>query len=210
MKINNIFFKLWLCIFSLISYTSFAEDEKPLKFTPSFHYFQDLSDTYMGGSLINVEFDVKRNWYGMSACYGHFQSQYTFIHQVIVEEANNYKINIPIEEMAIMKSIAISFIITPIKSNRFSVDLQSGICFNTSRWLMIKDVYYSYDLKEEKFTSLTKDYQLIKRNHLGYQVGIDLSFFFTKKAGFEISSRIQSLHNGGSFFFVGGGFCFNL
>jgi|WetSurMetagenome_2_1015567.scaffolds.fasta_scaffold54874_2 hypothetical protein len=201
---------IWFSFFSFASLNSFAEGNNNSKFSTSFHYLQDLSDTFKGGTLLNLEVGVSRKWYGLRCSFGFFQCQSTFIHQVIPEEPINLVIDIPIEELAVMKTLSVSSYLIPVQSKILELDIQLGICYNNSKRLIYKDIYYTYDLNLQKLTSLVKEYMMLKGTRLGYQVGFDVSFFLTKKFGLDISSRIQSLHKGGSFFFVGGGICFKI
>lgn len=169
----------------------------------------DLSDTYGGGSMFSGEYEVTRLWYGASVSFGHFQSQSTFVFKIPLEEKSSV-LEIPFDEMAIMKMGSFSLILIPIQNKRINTELLIGAVLSKSENLCFKSIDYSYNINENIFTYLYKDYQLVKRNHFGYQVGVDVSFYFFKKAGLQLNARIQDLSNGGTFFFVGGGLCFRL
>lgn len=183
--------------------------KNPLRFRSSINYYRDLSDTYGGGGLLSGEIEVSENWYGLAVCFGNFQSQSTFVLRVPIPEINSF-LAIPIDEISIMQIGTISGLIKPINKKWIAADILMGLCLNRSKSLFFKEVEYSYNLYEHKFTRLIKDYQLVKTKHLGYQLGIDISFFVNQKLGFKLSARMQDLNKGGSFFFVGGGFCFDL
>jgi len=188
---------------------SYGQSIDSLSFNVSFNYYRDLSDTYGGGSMFSGEFDVSRSWYGASISFGHFQSRSTFVFKIPVEETSSI-LEIPFDEMAIMKMGSFSFILIPIQNKRINTELLMGAVISKAETLSFKSVDYSYNISENKFTYLYKDYQLVKKRHFGYQVGVDVSFYFLKKAGLQLNARIQDLSNGGTFFFVGGGLCFRL
>jgi hypothetical protein len=175
----------------------------------SLNYYMDLSDTYGGGNLFSGEFTISRSWYGEKMSFGHFQSQSTFLFQFPYEEVGQI-IEIPVPEMSIMKIGAISGFIRPVQKKWITADLIFGAAFGKAQSLYLKEIEYEYSLIENKFTYLNKDYQLAKVNHLGYQVGVDISFYFSKRIGLQLNARIQDLSNGGTFFFVGTGLCFRL
>ncbi len=159
--------------------------------------------------MMTGEFGIYKSWYGGSLSYGHFISQSDFIFKVPLEESG-YTLEIPFQEMAIMRMGIISIEVIPIQAKWVSAKLGFGVAYARSEFLCAKGVEYNFDPVEEEFTWIMKDYQLTKSNHFGYQVGFKVSFFPLKKAGLQFNSRIQDLSNGGTFFFVGGGFCFNL
>jgi len=175
----------------------------------SLNYFIDLSDTYGGGNLFSGEFTVSRSWYGAKMTFGHFQSQSTFLFQFPYEEVGQV-LEISIPEMSIMKTSAISGFIRPIKKKWITADFVLGAAYNKAQSIYLKEIEYEYSLSENRFTYLNKDYQLVKENHFGYQVGVDISFYFSKRIGFKIDARVQDLSNGGTFFFVGSGLCFRI
>jgi hypothetical protein len=178
-----------------------------LSYSLSFNYNRDLSDTYGKGDLFSGEFVISRAWYGASINYGHFQSHSIFIYKILVEEINK-TIEIQFDEVSYMSCSSLSLLILPIQKKWIIVDLNIGIAFNKATSSRFNKVDYSYNLNEDKFTYLYKDYKLIKRNHFGYQAGFDVSIFITKKFGLQLNSRMQHLSNGGSFFFAGSGVCF--
>lgn len=175
----------------------------------SLNYYIDLSDTYGGGNLFSGEFTVSRSWYGGKITFGHFQSQSTFLFQFPYEEVGQV-LEVTVPEMSIMKTGAISGFIRPIQKKWITADFVFGAVLGRAKNLYLKEIDYSYSLSENRFTYLVKDYQLVKENHIGYQVGVDLSFYFSKRIGLQVDTRIQDLNNGGTFFFVGAGLCFRL
>jgi hypothetical protein len=109
-----------------------------------------------------------------------------------------------------MQSSAISLMIIPIQKEWLQLDLDFGAALNKATSSQFNNVDYSYNLAKEEFTYLYKDYKLVERTHVGYQVGFNLSFYVFPKIGLQLSSRIQDLNNGGTFFFLGGGLCLKL
>jgi hypothetical protein len=175
----------------------------------SLSYFRDLSDTYGGGVLFSGEFSIFRSWYGGEVSFGHFQSQPTFILKIPIEELNS-TLEVPFDEISIMQIGTISGLIRPIQKKWITADILVGFCYGRARYLCFKGVDYNYDTIENQFTYLLKEYQLVKTNHSGYQIGFNISLYPLKKMGLQIKTRIQDLSNGGTFFFVGGGLCFKL
>lgn len=201
--------KFGLFITICLSITLNVSGKDPLKFHSSLNFYKDISDTYGNGSMLSGEFSINKSWYGASLNFGYFQSQSTFIYKIIIEEINK-TIEIQFNEVSIMQSGAISLIITPIQKEWLQLDLAFGAALNNANSSQFNNVDYSYNLTQDKFTYLYKDYKLVKRTHFGYQVGFNLSFYVFPKIGLQLSSRIQDLSNGGTFFFVGGGLCFKL
>ncbi len=191
----------------LISFSQSTGDS--LKYGISFNYLMDLSDTYGGGSLFSGGFTLSRSWYGAKLTFGHFQSQYSFLFKVPYEEIGKI-LEIPVQEMSIMQMGDISGFIRPVNKKWITTDLIFGVVYGRARSFYLKGIDYEYSLIENRFTYLFKDYQLDKKNHFGYQAGVDVSFYPFKKAGVQISARMQDLSNGGTFIFVGGGVCFQL
>jgi hypothetical protein len=175
----------------------------------SLNYYMDLSDTYGGGNLFSGEFTVSRSWYGGKITFGHFQSQYSFLFKVPYEEIDK-TLEIPVEEMSFMQIGAISGFIRPVQKKRITTDFVFGAVLGKAKSFYLKGIDYEYSIVENRFTYLFKDYQLTKRNHFGYQVGVDISFYFSQRIGLQLYARIQDLSNGGTFFFVGTGLCFRL
>ena len=171
------------------------------------NYYMDLSDTYGGGDLFSGEFTISRSWYGGKISFGHFLSQSVFLFKVPYEELN-LTLEIPVPEMSVMQTGAISGFIRPLQNKWITADFVLGAAFSKARSLYLKDINYEYSLIENRFTFIDKDYQLEKVNHLGYQAGIDISFNFSKRVGLQLNARIQDLSHGGTFFFVGSGLCF--
>ncbi len=186
-----------------------ATGKDPVKFGSSINYYRDLSDTYGGGGYLTGEFEICKSWYGANISFGHFQSQYTFMFKVPVQEINAI-LEIPVQEMSIMQICSISAFIRPFQNRWFSADILAGCCIDETKSFFLKGIDFSYNINEQKFSYLIKDYQLYKKSYIGYQIGLDLSFYFTSRIGLRLSSRMQGLSKGGSFFFVGGGLCFRL
>jgi len=201
--------KFWIFLIFLLSLNLTVKGIDSLKYYFSFNYYKDLSDTYGGGSLLSGEFTACKSWYGASINYGHFQSQSTYTFKITVE-GKNESVEIPIEEMAIMQIGALSILLRPIEKRWIETDVILGLALGQAKSSILESVYYNYSFIENKFTYLYRDYQLIKKSHFGYQVGLNISFFISKKVGLQINSRIQDLSNGGTFFFVGTGICFRL
>lgn len=178
-------------------------------FSISSSYYIDLSDTYGGGNLFSMEFKISRSYYGVKMAFGCFQSQSTFLFQFPYEELGQI-IEIPVPEMSIMKIGSISGFIRPVQKNWITADLIFGGAFGKAQNLYLKEIEYEYNLIENKFTFLNKDYQLVKKNHLGYQVGVDITCYFAKRIGLQVDAKVFDLSNGGTFFFVGAGLSFKL
>jgi len=175
----------------------------------SFNFYKDLSDTYRGGNLLSGGLSIVKSWYGTEITFGYFHSHSSYLFNISIEEINK-SIQIPVDELAIMNQSSISFLFRPINSKRISADFLVGMVLGYARNSILKSVYYNYDLAENQFSYLYRDYQLIKRDHFGFQFGFNLKLEITKTFDFQVSSRIQDLSNGGTFFFVGSGFCFKL
>lgn len=171
--------------------------------------YKDLSDTYGNGNLMSCELNINKSWYGASSNFGFFQGHSTFTYKIIIEEIGK-TIEIQFDEISMMQSSAISLSMIPIKKEWIQLDLSFGAALNKATSSQFNNVEYSYSLVEDKFTYLYKDYKLVKRTHFGYQVGLSISFYIKQKIGLQLSSKIQDLNNGGTFFFVGGGLCFKL
>jgi len=187
----------------------FAKGNDSLNYAISFNYYRDLSDTYGGGGLFSGEFTIYKSWYGAGINYGHFHSEYTFLFKVPYDEIGQI-LEIPIQEMTSMQIGTLSGFLRPIQKKWIAVDLIFGVGFGKAQNIYIKNIDYSYNLDENRFTYLYRDYQLVKRTHFGYQVGLNISIYVLPKIGLQLSSRIQDLSNGGTFFFVGAGLCFRL
>jgi len=191
------------------SHSVFLKGNDSTNYCISLNYYIDLSDTYGGGNLFSGEFTVSRSWYGGKISYGHFQSQYSFLFKVPYEEIGQ-TLEIPVQEMSFMKIGSISGLIRPIDKNWITADFVFGIVLGKAKSFYLKGIDYEYSIVENRFTYLFKDYQLAKKNHFGYQVGMDVSFHFSKRIGLQLNARIQDLSNGGTFFFVGSGLSFRL
>jgi hypothetical protein len=193
----------------LLNVSFLSKGSDTISYSISLNYYRDLSDTYGGGGLLSGQFSILKSWYGGEVSYGHFQSQPIYVLKIPVEELGT-TLDIPFEEISIMQIGAISGFIRPIQKRRITTDILIGVCYGKARYLCFKGVDYSYNLNDNRFTYLLKDYQLVKTNHFGYQVGLNITFSIIKKLGLQLNSRIQDLSNGGTFFFVGGGLCFKL
>ena len=156
----------------------------PLKYRSSLNLYRDLSDTYGKGSMLSGEFRIKKFWYGASLeNFGYFQAQSTFIYKINIEDINE-TFEIQFDEISIMQSSAISLVVIPIQKEWLELDLAFGAALSTATSSQFNNVEYSYDLAQDKFTYLYKDYQVVKSNHFGYQVGFNLSLYPLQKVGF--------------------------
>ncbi len=196
-------------ILILLSFSFFVKGIDSLKYSFSLNYYKDLSDTYSGGNLLSGEFAISRSWYGASISYGHFQSHTTSIYQILIEEVNK-TFEIPTDEISIMQMGSLSGLLIPIQKKWITTELVFGVVLGKAQSSRFKNAIYSYNVSEEKFTYLYKDYELVKNTHFGYQAGINITLNFSQKIGLQLNSRIQHLSNGGSFFFIGTGLRFNL
>jgi len=204
-----LYLKLIFIFFLSFNIFFVAKGIDSLNFNISLSYSKDLSDTYGGGGIFSGGFSISKSWFGAEVNYGHFQSQPTYILKIPIEELN-ISLDIPFDEMSIMEMGSLSAFIRPIRMKWIESDILFGICYGRARYLCFKGIQYSFSLPENRFTYLFKEYQLVKTNHFGYQVGFNISFFITKKFGLQLNSRIQDLSNGGTFFFVGSGIIFRL
>lgn len=194
---------LWFCLaMKLIG-------GEPFRFRSSIVCYKDLSDTYGKGSALFGNLSINKSWYGANIDFGYFQGRSIFIYKIDIEQINK-TIEMKFDEISFMKCSAISFGIIPVQKERFQLDLSFGAAMNFATSSQFNRVDYEYDLVNDRFTYIYKDYKLIKRNHFGYQVGLNLSLNFLPKIGLQISSKIQDLNNGGTFFFVGAGLSFKL
>jgi hypothetical protein len=200
--IKSAFYILVLCS---SEFTINGQDS--FKIIPSMSFYQDLSDSYGGGHLLDMEIKIKKTWFGASSSFGQFQSCAKYVLKVPVPEING-TLNIPFDEITIMKIFSISGLIEPVKRDFIQVDMLIGACYNSAQTLQFNGAEYLYDTTKQQFTYLVKDYQLRKDKHFGYQIELSISLFPFKKIGFDLKSRVQDLNNKGSFFFVGGGLCF--
>lgn len=194
-------------IISLLLINFQANGIDSLKYSLSVSAYKDLSDTYNGGTLFPAELKISKSWYGISISYGYFQSSSNSNYQIHIEDINK-TIDIPVNEISMMKSGSLSMIIEPINYKLISIDLVLGLVIGKAQSMRLNTIDYGYSLVEDKFTYLHRDYLLIKKNHFGYQGGIDIRFNLTRHIGIEIKSRVQQLSNGGSFFFAGTGLSF--
>ncbi len=206
MKIRVLTLVLSLFITNSISAFSPSKSDS-IKFSVSFNYYKDFSDTYGGGDLFSGEIELTKSWYGASISYSYLQSLSTFILKVPIEELNSL-IEIPFDEIAIMKTGTLSFAIIPVQSKRFSIEVLLGIAYAKAEQLCFKNVDFSYSTVENRFTYLLRDYQLVKKEHFGYQAGINLIYYPFKSVGINLNTRVQDLSHGGTFFLVGCGICF--
>jgi len=201
--------KTFILLLFLSSIDNPTKGSDSLNYVISVNYYMDLSDTYGGGGLFSGGFSISKYWFGGEVSFGHFQSQPTFVLKIPVEVLSS-TLDIPFEEISMMQVGAISAFMRPIQKEKITTELLIGMCYGRARYLCFKSVDYSYDTNEKRFTYLLKDYQLVRNNHFGYQVGLNISLYPLKKMGFQLNARIQDLSNGGTFFFVGGGLCFKL
>jgi hypothetical protein len=178
-----------------------------LKYDVSINYYIDLSDTYGNGKLLTGEFSVTKEWYGIEISFGHFQSQAVFVYQVYAEDLE-MEINIPFDEMAIMQLGSLSAKVKPVQGKKITTDLIIGLTLGEAKNSRFNSVQYSYSTIDNKFNYLYKDYKLVTETHLGYHLGVNISFFPIRKIGVQLNSRILQLNHGGTFFFLGGGTCF--
>jgi hypothetical protein len=198
-------------IFLILFYSQsiFLKGNDTINYNISLNYYIDLSDTYGGGNLFSGEFTISKSWYGGKLMFGHFQSQYSFLFKVPYEEIGQV-LQIPVQEMSFMKTGSISGFIRPVSKRWITTDIVFGAVFSKAKSFYLKGIDYEYNIIENRFIYLIKDYQLAKKNHFGYQAGIDISFYFSKRIGLQLNARIQDLSNGGTFFFVGSGLSFKL
>ncbi|NSW93749.1 MAG: hypothetical protein HPY62_03465 [Bacteroidales bacterium] len=201
--------KILLIVILIILSNQFSKSisHDSINYKLSVNYCLDLSDSYGKGDLLNSEFFVTKSWYGVSIGYGHFNGHSTIYYSVFVEDLNK-TIEIQLDEVSFVKSGSLSFLFIPIKSSFFETEIIFGLAYSKATISQFKNVDYNYDLINDRFKYLYKNYILVKKDHFGYQAGFNISFFPVKNAGIQLNSRIQHLNNGGSFFFVGGGVCF--
>lgn len=200
-------YKKLTVVYALLFITLNGNCIDTLRHNVSLFYYTDLSDTYDGGNLFSGEVCLLKDWYGLSFSYGFFQSKSIFKYVANVEEVNK-SIEILFDEISIMKLGSINLLMEPVKFKNFSTRISFGLSLARAKSLQFHDVEFSYSYVLNKFTYLYKNYELVEKKHFGYQFGLDAYYFILKKAGIQLSSRIQHLNNGGSFFFVGGGLCF--
>jgi hypothetical protein len=206
---RNKFLRFFLLIFYIITISAQTKGNDSLKYSFNFGFYRDLSDTYHGGSLFSGEFKAAKSWYGAVIQFGCFQSSASLEYEITFENINK-TFFIPINELSIMRNGSFSLMVEPVKHKFISVDLIFGLAYAKSQSTQINTVSYSYSFADEKFIYLYRDYSLIKKTHFGYQVGIDIKFHLSKSIGLELKSRIQDLSNGGTFLFLGTGFCIKL
>ncbi len=183
--------------------------KEPIKVTPGLNFYYDLSDSYGRGSLLSGTLNVSRSWYGIKLDFGYFQGHSTFLYNIVIEEIGR-TFEIQFDELSNMRTSSGSLIFIPVQKEWITLNINCGVALNYVTFSQFNSVDYSYNLVENKFNYLYKDYKLIRKTHFGYQVGFDISFYVLPKIGLQLSSRVQDLNNGGTFFFVGGGICFRL
>lgn len=194
--------------FALVSFQSFVlKGNDSIKFYLSLKYSNDLSDTFGGGQLFSGEVAMLRSWYGLKMEFGHFQSQSIYLFKVPYDEIGK-TLEISIPEMSIMKAGSLSGFVRPIDKKWISIDFLMGPVYGKSKSLLLKSIDYEYNIEDNTFTYVFKDYDLHRSNHFGYQAGIDITLWINRKFGCQLSSRIQDLNNGGTFFLIGFGFSF--
>lgn len=180
-----------------------------LSFSFAFNYQIDLSDTFGGGALLSGNFVLFKSWYGVGINYGNFQSHSSINYKIVIDDINQ-SFNIPIDELSIMKIGSFSGLIAPIRANRFQFDILAGFVYGRSKNMSFKSLTYTYNYNENELSAVENDYQLIERTLFGYQIGINASYYFIKKVGLQIDTRLMDLNNGGSFLFLGVGLCFQI
>jgi len=183
--------------------------KEPIKVSPSMKIYYDLSDSYGRGSLLSGALNFSKSWYGLNFDIGYFQGHSTFYYDIFIEDLGK-TIKIQFDELSNLNVYSGSLLFIPIEKEWFTVGINCGMAVNCGTLSQFNGVDYSYNLVENKFNYLYKDYKLVRKTHFGYQVGLDISFYVLPKIGLQLSSRVQDLNNGGTFFFVGGGLCFRL
>jgi hypothetical protein len=201
--------KLLILIVIFCSQFLWIKGNDSTSYNISLNYYIDLSDTYGGGNLFSGEFTLSRSWYGAKLAFGYFQSQYNFLFKVPYEEYNMI-LEISVPEISNMQIGSVSGFIRPVQKKWITADFVFGAAYGQAKSLFLKNIEYEFSLIENKFNYIIKDYQLVKKNHFGYLVGLDISVYFSSRIGLQLNSRIQDLSNGGTFFFVGAGLCFRL
>jgi len=186
-----------------------ASAKDPIKVTPSVNCYYDLSDSYGSGSLLSGSLNVCKSLYGLKFDFGYFQGHSIFFYDIVIEEIGK-NIEIQFDELSNMRVCSGSLLFIPIQKEWITLNVNGGIALNFATLTQFSSVDYSYSFTENKFIYLYKDYKLVRKSHFGYQVGFDVSFYVLPNIGLQLSSRIQDLNNGGTFFFVGGGICFRL
>ena len=179
------------------------------KYYVSLKYSTDLSDTFGGGDIFSGEIGIVRFWYGVKMEYGHFNSQSVFLFKVPYEELGK-TLEITVPEMSIMKTGSFSGFVRPISKKWITGDVLLGAVYSRSKSFYLKSIDYEYNIEQDKFTYVLTDYYLHKANHFGYQVGVDITFWISKRLGCQLNARFQDLSNGGTFIFCGTGLSFNL
>ena len=208
-KAQTCFDKTFIFLLIISSLSLELKGNDSTRYYVSLKYSADLSDSFGGGNSFSGGFDLKRSWYGVKIEYGHFHSQSVFVFKVPYEEIN-MTLEIDVPEMSIMKSGSLSGFIRPIDKKWITGDFVLGVVYSESRSFYLKSIDYEYDINENVFTYIFKDYYLHKVSHFGYQAGLDITFWINKRIGCQLNTRIQDLTNGGKFFFIGTGISFNI
>jgi len=203
-----LFLRINALAISLLGFLN-ASAKDPIKVTPSVNFYYDLSDSYGSGSLLSSSLNVSKSLYGLKFDFGYFQGHSIFFYDIVIEELGK-NIEIQFDELSNMRVCSGSLLIIPIQKEWITLNVNGGIALNFATLTQFSSVDYSYSFTENKFIYLYKDYKLVRKSHFGYQVGFDVSFYVLPNIGLQLSSRIQDLNNGGTFFFVGGGICFRL
>lgn len=204
---KKLIFSALILIGLLFTIRSKAQETDSIRLSCTLSYYYDLSDTYWGGTMFSGEIRAMNGWYGAGLSYGHFISEGNFEYKIYVEEVDRNVI-IPINEVTIMPVGSLSLYIEPIRKKWLTADICLGMVVSRAKISRLRNCYYSYDLANEEFIYLYRDYAMDITTHFGYQAGVDLEIHVTKKMGLEIKSRLLDLSNGGSFFFAGSGFIF--
>jgi hypothetical protein len=199
--------KLLFTIILCLLYVTITDAKEKLKFGSSIILYRDLSDTYGKGNSLTGSISVYKNWYGASIDIGYYQAQSVFIYNVLLEDLNK-KFEIQFDEVSNMRCYSLSILFLPVQKEWILIEVPVGIACNRAVNSQFNKVDYSYSLVDDKFNYLYKDYKLVERTHLGYQAGINITFYPLPNIGLQISSKIQDLSNGGTFFLVGAGLKF--
>lgn len=199
--------KLLFTIILCLLYGTITDAKEKLKFGSSIILYRDLSDTYGKGNSLTGSISVYKNWYGASIDIGYYQAQSVFIYNVLLEDLNK-KFEIQFDEVSNMRCYSLSILFLPVQKEWILIEVPVGIACNRAVNSQFNKVDYSYSLVDDKFNYLYKDYKLVERTHLGYQAGINITFYPLPNIGLQISSKIQDLSNGGTFFLVGAGLKF--
>ena len=135
MKTSSISFIIGLLLVQHFVITG-QTSKDTIKFAICLNYAIDISDTYGGGEMLTGEFGISKSWYGASLNYGHFISQSDFIFKIPLEESG-YTLEIPFQEMAIMRTGDYFIEIIPIQGKWVSAKLGFGVAYARSRMVRL-------------------------------------------------------------------------